>query len=466
MRKRTIAGITGAGLIGLGALLYNPIHDYYVRKQVENGVLNADLGTSSVVTESPLTQKRELLKQLEEVHTRIVGDSLVEKVTKAQRLRLKDSLYYEWARQLNRREGLANILGIPIDSAYFLRNGFVDTAIANLAQELGSSEEGGLNISDYSSPTLSELPVGITPKIKSDVKDATPQSVVSNVIPERKTKGRITAQPTKLSWKYNPSYATFAYEDADGRYDSFTLIRGNTIFGGLEEIANRANAKLGGKDILRLSEDVEVYRKGEKLGTWSPNKLLVGDKVRLTEEVQDAIYGISEECTTENIDTTDSDRLKEEIRLFKEELDARKRAAELIDHDGDNLLPIKPRNALSFNAIVPDYKPGISYERLFDNGLGLGFSIAKFDEGPAVLGRASYGNDRVRMGINAGDTFTDDKKAVTAAPYFQFDIGDKLYLEGCAGINDIGRWKKQLDGNGFDADGKYGFLSLGIGKKF
>ena len=470
MRKRTIVGIAGASLIGLGTLLFNPVHKYLDRKEIENGVLNADFGTSTVVRDDNLEQKRGLLGLLEDVHGRIVDDSVREKLI-AMRVELRDigSADLGLIQQLNEREKIARELGIPVSLSRYLRNGFVDSAIINLSQELYGNKGEGFNISDYGIPDNNKLPylsTDITPKkIKSDVESTTPQGVAPKANPER----RAVEQPTKVDWKYNPSYA-FAYEGADGRYDSFTLNKGNTIFGGLEEIANRANARLERGDILRLSEDVEVYRKGKKLSTWSPNRLLVGDKVRLTEEVQDAIYGISEECTTENIDTTDSDRLKEEIRLFKEELDARKRAAELIDHNGDNLLPINPRNALSFNLIVPDYKLGIGYERLLDNGIGLGVSFAKFNEGPAVLGRASYGNDRVRLGAYAGDTFTGHetghKLAVTAAPYVQFDIGDKLYLDGSVGINDIGRWKKQLDGNGFDGTEKYGFLSLGIGKKF
>ncbi len=129
------------------------------------------------------------------------------------------------------------------------------------------------------------------------------------------------------------------------------------------------------------------------------------------------------------------------------------------------------RNLFSVYKLSTDVSDGgISYDRLFDNGLGLGAEVGRSNESLRVLGRLSYGNDDFRAGANLGHTYIDGKKSITGGPYLQFQVPhfatDRVYGELGLGIWDVGEWRRQLDGNGFGATEKYGEAKAGVGVRF
>ncbi len=124
---------------------------------------------------------------------------------------------------------------------------------------------------------------------------------------------------------------------------------------------------------------------------------------------------------------------------------------------------------VGLSTLTPEWNSvGVSYDRFLNNGLGVGYQTANFDGDPMVLGRLSLGGDNYRTGIGVGHIYTDDKTAIAMEPFLQFRLPQSkdAYGEIGAGISDVGRWKDQLEGNGYDSTRKYGFVGLKVGKRF
>ena len=131
------------------------------------------------------------------------------------------------------------------------------------------------------------------------------------------------------------------------------------------------------------------------------------------------------------------------------------------------------RNLLSaYKLSTGSFDGGASYDRLFDNGFGLGAEAGRSNDNLRLLGRLSYGNDDFRAGVGLGHTYVDGKKSITGGPYFQFQVPhfatDRVYGEVGADIWDVGEWRRQVmeNGNGNDATRDYGEARVGIGVRF
>ncbi|MBU2640015.1 MAG: hypothetical protein KKG75_04925, partial [Nanoarchaeota archaeon] len=127
------------------------------------------------------------------------------------------------------------------------------------------------------------------------------------------------------------------------------------------------------------------------------------------------------------------------------------------------------RNAITLSPMFSNYGPGVStsYDRLLGDGIvGIGATAGYNGEDPFWTGRVTLGNDRARAGLGLGQTYTEDKKAVTLEIPLQYNLDEKAYVELTPGIRDMGRWKGQLDGNGFEGTKDYGQVRVGAGFRF
>ena len=369
-------------------------------------------------------------------------------------------------------------------------------------------------------------PFSLVSEPTAEEKPIVPETVV--------TAPAIVNQSPKVTWTYNPNYSFDEIDGLrDGRVDFFKVQRGNPIHGGIEALARNANTRLTSAQITDLVDDVMIFRNGREVSI-RPEQLRPGDAVYFSNAIQDAVYGRKleqkveadatptvvpiRELTTMDLngdnvlDYADFnlflDRYSQDPDANVNDFDKDSDPVGILDYfgfvdkfgeagkisqdreDGFNdsfistyeswkALSAKDKEATPRRNLLSAYKlstgsfdGGASYDRLFDNGFGLGAEAGRSNDNLRLLGRLSYGNDDFRAGVGLGHTYVDGKKSITGGPYFQFQVPhfatDRVYGEVGADIWDVGEWRRQVmeNGNGNDATRDYGEARVGIGVRF
>ncbi|MAG53013.1 MAG: hypothetical protein CMH62_03565 [Nanoarchaeota archaeon] len=234
----------------------------------------------------------------------------------------------------------------------------------------------------------------------------------------------------KPEWKYNGNYDFYEWAERldgskpDGKQDAFRVKSGNTIAGGILDLARSEGHEFTNDYAVELSDKVCVFRDGKVVENIDPTNLQVGDVVYFTDAVQDAIYG-TQDTSRDAGNVTLGDMMGGEPSDLEESVGNHREilfnhALRLDNHegritsleDGSGANGRKDNLGLGFR-YTHDTKssyPVINFERLDDKGRGLGIFFNPYGaegEGFGAGVTGSIGNENLRLRANLGGSFRE-----------------------------------------------------------